>query len=359
MISKISAYFFLTILVLFAIGSLVMLTTSASIWSYPKMSMADVANGKLTHTTEKQIEKNLIYKSHATNLWASLRYSLFNTGSDGVIIGKNGWLFTNEEFELTPNVDAIVKENLAKIHSSIAKLQDYNIQTMFVWIPEKTQILSEKLQQHPPKFHHLEAPLMEHKVDGTSVFKNQNPDKVFMRTDTHWSPFGAQLIAQATKQQVQKSFPTLAFTPKAYQTKLLEKRIYNGDLIEFIPTGWFQKWIGPYGEPLNIFQTYERESESTALQNEKSLGLFDDETIDITLIGTSYSAQKEWNFEGFLKQAFQTDILNLSNEGKGPFAPMDEFLKSLEHNGATTKLVIWEFPARYLLRPSNEKMASN
>ena len=53
-------------------------------------------------------------------------------------------------------------------------------------------------------------------------------------------------------------------------------------------------------------------------------GLFGTQTIPVTLVGTSYSADERWNFTGALQTALGADVLNLATEGRGPLPPMRE-----------------------------------
>ncbi len=77
-------------------------------------------------------------------------------------------------------------------------------------------------------------------------------------------------------------------------------------------------------------------------------GLFGDAAIPVVLVGTSYSANAAFGFEAHLKVALQRDVLNLAEEGKGPFAPMKAFLDGDVLKNSPPKLVIWEMPIRYL-----------
>ena len=82
--------------------------------------------------------------------------------------------------------------------------------------------------------------------------------------------------------------------------------------------------------------------------------LFGDAALPVTLVGTSYSANKLWHFEGHLKTAMQADILNMADEGQGPFATMRAWLDSGNFKSNKPRLVIWEMPERYLLRSEDQ-----
>ncbi len=68
----------------------------------------------------------------------------------------------------------------------------------------------------------------------------------------------------------------------------------------------------------------------------------------LALVGTSYSANPRWNFEGALKQALSADLINYAKEGKGPLEPMLELLQDEGFRKDPPQLLVWEFPERYL-----------
>jgi alginate O-acetyltransferase complex protein AlgJ len=68
----------------------------------------------------------------------------------------------------------------------------------------------------------------------------------------------------------------------------------------------------------------------------------------VAIVGTSYSAEPAFHFEGFLKQALSADVINLALEGKGPFKPMDEALQGTILEDTGVRVVVWEIPERYV-----------
>ncbi len=76
----------------------------------------------------------------------------------------------------------------------------------------------------------------------------------------------------------------------------------------------------------------------------------------VTLVGTSYSADTRWNFDGALRQSLSEDVLNLAQAGHGPFEPMLAYLAQPQDAQAPRRL-IWEIPERYL--PVGKKPAAD
>ncbi|MCY1242397.1 putative alginate O-acetylase AlgJ [compost metagenome] len=76
--------------------------------------------------------------------------------------------------------------------------------------------------------------------------------------------------------------------------------------------------------------------------------LFANTEVPVALIGTSYSANPNWNFVGALKQALNSDVVNYAEDGHGPILPMLSYLKSDAFKNSPPQVLIWEFPERYL-----------
>jgi alginate O-acetyltransferase complex protein AlgJ len=88
------------------------------------------------------------------------------------------------------------------------------------------------------------------------------------------------------------------------------------------------------------------------IADEGDLGdLFGPQTVDVVLVGTSYSANPDWSFPEALKLSLKSDVLNAAAQGLGPVKPMSDYLASDAFRDAPPKVVIWEFPLRYLTDP--------
>ncbi len=88
-----------------------------------------------------------------------------------------------------------------------------------------------------------------------------------------------------------------------------------------------------------------------AIEKEASAeSLLSDESIpEVAVVGTSYTANDRWNFQGFLSEFLNEPLADYSKEGIGPFPPMAQFLTSQDYAGHKPRVVIWEIPERSLL----------
>ena len=168
---------------------------------------------------------------------------------------------------------------------------------------------------------------------------------MFLRTDTHWTPEGARLAALGAARTV-RAIRGLTLDPREYASNGADSLRHDGDLMRYIP-GVPASEVAP--DSIRKFVTVSKGGAASAGD------LFGNSAPAITLVGTSYSANPLWNFEGFLKEALKADILNMSDEGQGPFTVMEKYLKSQAYKDNPPRLVIWEIPERYIPAPAHLK----
>lgn len=287
-------------------------------------------------------------KNVAVGAFASLRYGLLSEASPGAVVGRGGWLFTAEELEVHDGFSANIQASAERVAQVRDELAGHGVQLVAAVIPDKAEIYPDQLGLDRPAavqerlgafLAYLDLAGVAH-IDGAAVLsEGAAAGQMFMRDDTHWTPLGAKAIADA----IGLRLGAADIERTGVQTVSLGSTPFDGDLLSFVPTGPFRNLVGPEQRSIERFET----------TVEASAGLFGDAAIDVALVGTSFSAKPDWHFEGFLKQAISADVLNLSLEGQGPFAPMDAFLSSDVFKTFPPKIVIWEIPARYISKELN------
>jgi len=319
---------------------------------YPEMDITDfhILNGDLANKITSEFEDKLVIKDHAVGLWGAINYGAFNTGNKKVIIGDNGWLFSEEEFLNYPDADLEIEKKLNIIRATRDYLSSKNVQFIVALIPSKARIYKDELGRFklPNDANKLYKSFLQKLIqnnitapDIASLFEREKNKgtQIFLKQDTHWTPMGAALTANMIA-----SYTDQIDMPRTeFETILKSKDTYDADLKKYIQTGYFKKWIGLKDEKYTPHNT---------ISNSDSGGLFDDPVLPVTLVGTSYSAIQKWNFEGALKTALQADVLNVAMEGKGPMQPMAEYLSSADFEN--TKLVVWEIPERFVVKPYDD-----
>lgn len=104
-------YIFLFLAILLALG----LWSLRSFIGFSTSKETTVLNGHWTKAVETHYDEEFPIKRLGTNLWAALDYKVFNEGRPGVILGKDQWLYTDEEFDAVANGEQNEADNLAII----------------------------------------------------------------------------------------------------------------------------------------------------------------------------------------------------------------------------------------------------
>ncbi|MGY4534922.1 alginate O-acetyltransferase complex protein AlgJ [Pseudomonas sp. TE3786] len=318
-----------------------------------------VLNGKWAKATETQYDKEFPLKRLGTNLWAALDFKLFNEGRPGVVLGRDQWLFSDEEFNPIANGSQYQDENLALIQGVREQLDKNGVKLVLAIVPAKARLYPEHIgDQEPAKLHEdlyqrfhasaeqagilapdLLTPLQHAKLQG----------QVFLRTDTHWTPMGAEVVAQNLGASVAQKAP-LDAPPQQFVTEAKQAEPYKGDLTTFLPLDPLFSNLLP--KPDQLQQRTTRAAEEGSSEGGDD-ALFADSQVPVALVGTSYSANPHWNFVGALQQALQSDVVSYAENGHGPIEPMLKYLQSGAFKDSAPQLVIWEFPERYLPMKTN------
>jgi alginate O-acetyltransferase complex protein AlgJ len=323
----------------------------------PKLQPVPVITGRWTPSYEKIFNKKLYTYNASTDGWGALNYAAFREGNKGVLVGKDGWLFTSEEFDHQKDQGQNFENNLDYIHAVHDYLAAKNITLVIVPVPAKARVYRDELGRYnfPSYKENVYQSFLQdmaaHKIYAVDTMRAMSVNKpnrqLFLKTDTHWTPEGAQTAAYATAQYVAQSVP-VTFDKTGYICMPKETGVHKGDLLRYIPAGYFSTALKLPEDKLNTFETVENGIEPAAGENNMSDALFSDKTPPVTLVGTSYSANPKWNFENFLKENLGTDVLNAADEGLGPFETMQKYLKNSAFRDTPPKLVLWEMPERYL-----------
>lgn len=312
------------------------------------VSISGMLDGEVTKDLDSLYKKQLPHRDVAVGYGGNARYALFGTGRKGVVVGNDGWLFTNEEFKKISETD--IKNAVVKINGVKANLAAMGITLVVLPLPAKSDIyhqhVSEMLRSSDmvsayetfmKELQLASIPVVDVKTEFMS--QQQNVD-VFLKSDTHWSPAGAKLAAELTG----KTVGTLGVDIAAGEVNVVSSKDTTiwGDLTKFITSPDYADDIGLKPEKIELFRTEMKSAEG-------NLDLFGETaSAPVMLVGTSYSANENWSFVDYLRQSLSVDVVNVAKEGLGPGVPMMDLLNSNTLKEAKPKLILWEFPVRYL-----------
>jgi alginate O-acetyltransferase complex protein AlgJ len=315
----------------------------------------DIVKGKATHAFEEKFGKVAPAYEQSRAAWGVADYVLFREGRDGVVVGDEadgGWLFSSEEFSWNAASQKNIKANLDYVRQVNETLKDKNIPLLVAVIPAKARVFENRLGEfHLPRGRKdLYETIMEYLPAQGIIALDlraalQSSPGSFLRTDTHWSPEGARLAAVQIADAVRVMAPargvSTGTTRYTNTLSLPAPKSHSGDLLRYIPLGKFAD-LGPKPDNLPTYKT-----EKAAGGDMPGGDLFGDADISYVLVGTSFSANESWNFEGFLKEAIGEDVLNMADEGQGPFATMQAYLESKSFEEKPPRFILWEMPERY------------
>ncbi|MBM3107855.1 MAG: alginate O-acetyltransferase [Pseudomonas sp.] len=320
--------------------------------SFQRTAQMSVLDGKLAKAAETHYDAQFPLKRIGTNLWAALDFKLFNEGRPGVVLGRDNWLFSDEEFKPVANSDQFEQENLALIRGVRDTLQQHGVQLVLAIVPAKARLYSEYIgEQTPASLHNDLYNEFHAQARQAGVFapdllaalqSAKSRGQVFLRTDTHWTPMGAEVVAQHLAEAVSRQ-NLLNGEPQHYVTEQRQSAPYKGDLTNFLPLDPLFSNLLPPPDTLQARST--RPAEGASASDD---ALFADNEIPVALVGTSYSANPNWNFLGALQQALRSDVVNYAEDGHGPLLPMLKYLQGGAFKDSAPQVLIWEFPERYL-----------
>lgn len=308
-------------------------------------------DGGWARGAERAVDGQIHFREAAVGFWAVSEYALFREGRAGVVVGDDGWLFTDEEFQETPADVVAQAEKLDEVVRVRGLLAEKGVGLVVAVLPSKVRVHPEQLRdiRMPPvpsaRYEQFRVGLVERKVPTVdlraAMGRAAGEGPTFLRTDTHWNVHGAAAAAEAVAARVREDGLLASVDSVRVELQTGPAAPWSGDLLRFIPLGPWQERLGPERD------TVAPVSSTVAAAG----GLFDDTSIPVALVGTSFSRLEALGFAPHLRHRLGVDVLNAAEEGRGPFSAMADYLANDAFRQSPPQLVIWEIPERYLGLP--------
>jgi len=302
-------------------------------------------DGKLLRKFEQIYDKRLFLREPSVQLWADARFQLFGEGTQGVVLGKDGWLYTSQEYRVPNDLDANLASQLAQIAKVEQQLAEHGKHLVLLPLPMKLDIYATHAERaFDPRvaslYDRFVADLQLRRLDVVPLrdayLRNLAGPRLFLKSDTHWSPDGARLSAY----ELARQRPRL-LGDQVYVSHKAGDKTVKGDLMNYLQFDHARLAPQFGANPIELYETLKAAQSSDEL--------FAEQAQSLLLVGTSYSKIDDWNFVGFLKEALNRDLLSVAVEARGPFEAMNQFLASDQLHNPQIDTVIWEFPLRTLL----------
>lgn len=320
----------------------------------PETGLRPFLQGDWTTAYQNNYEEELTVRDFARNVWGFIRYVLFKEGEDGIVVGRDNWLFTAEEFTIYGNRQQQVKTTINYITKVQQELSEQGVHLVIAAVPAKLRVYPEYLgrngipEELENRYRFFLSELSGAGVPAPDILsaleKEKESRRMFLRTDTHWTPNGASAAAEKISETVIPLLEQESVSRGDIVRERGDTISYRGDLFNFLPLGAFQDRVGPPPEQVETFTYVKKDG--------RQQSLFGEIETPVALVGTSYSAGELWNFAGALEAALDVDVINMATEGDGPFIPMQGFIEELKsRDDFNPEVVVWEIPERYLADP--------
>lgn len=274
-----------------------------------------------------------------------------------IVIGRNNWLFRSD---VDLSTDFGIPNNFkSEFNRLVSELNKKGIELVVMLQPTRGLIHRDQVAE---KSHYSDVLALKNFIaferqliaSGSVVpemhflLEGEKLDRdYFFRRDHHWTPFGARISAKIVADKI-KSIPLYkSLKIKKFSTEqgvLIPKDgTMNRALMRLCGNNFGSQYV-------QGFSTYSEDTSEDAL--------FGDEvTPEIVLVGTSNSAQrdddrKNYNFDGFLKDFLQVDVLNQSLPGGGQDGSFIQYLLNEYDMNNPPKVILWELPVSYALDDS-------
>ena len=208
--------------------------STRSFFGFSTTAETTVLNGRWSKAVETHYDDEFPIKRLGTNLWAALDFKLFNEGRPGVVLGRDQWLYSDEEFHPIVNEELNLQGNYALVEGVRQTLKKQGVQLVMAIVPAKTRLYPEHLGEVKPASIHANLYKDFHaRVAATKILApdllgplqkgKQDGQQVFLRTDTHWTPEGAQIAAQTLAKTIADKAPLSGEPQKHGQRKLVDQ----------------------------------------------------------------------------------------------------------------------------------------
>jgi alginate O-acetyltransferase complex protein AlgJ len=320
-------------------------------WEEPGGKIApfdmEALRGSVTHSFDTAYKTSMPHRAASVGLVGAARYVLLGEGRKGVLAGTDGWLFTAEEARPVPASLSQTADRISQVQAVLALSgttlvvvpipAKIDVQDSHLDAPELTAAIADLYTAFRDALEQKEIAAVDARTPLVTLAATQN---AFFPTDTHWTSAGAKTVADAIA-----ASGLIAMGDATIMTSDEPTKTLTGDLVSFVTSDTLAPQVGLAPETVTPYL-------SQVQADAAATDIFAADSVDIVLVGTSYSANPDWSFAEALKQSLRRDVLNMAAQGQGPVKPMVDYLASPEFRDTPPKVVIWEIPIRYLTDPA-------
>ncbi|GFE63204.1 alginate O-acetyltransferase AlgX-related protein [Litoreibacter roseus] len=232
-------------------------------------------------------------------------------------------------------------------------LRENGTELVFLPVPTKSLVLNDDLPKQASLYgYDIETATQVYRniierlrdrgvvaIDGQEAMQDGNPDALpFFQADFHWTAEGARRAAQGVAAEMDRLNLFAGMERGEYETTPLQEEIAFSGLRRQIQ----KKCKVALPEPVTM--TYQTEAVGGS-DADAAVDLFGTaSSIDLALVGTSFSDMEISHFEGWLKQYTGLEVVNYAITGGNQFGAMLSYLTSQDFRENRPKFLVWENP---------------
>ncbi|MBI0537652.1 hypothetical protein D9599_19005 [Roseomonas sp. KE2513] len=256
------------------------------------------------------------------------------------VVGKEGWLFPLWD-KIADDDAPQVRPVVQVISRAVATLKAAGIDVAMVLVPSKArtyrQFLPDSMRVASTVDRRYAGVQAEFRKAGaitpdldTAFRAHAAGTQLFFKTDTHWTPMGAELAAVEAAKAIGPTLPASA-RPGLQVSAPISRVAPRGDLVRNLP----EAQRATYGaEPF-----VSRDVVASGGQN----ALLADDTSDVTLVGNSYMEPK-YGFQPILSNQLSRPVsLFWKPNNIGAYAILLQYVTSPGFREQRPKLLIWTY----------------
>ena len=275
-----------------------------------------------------------------------------------MIQGYNGWFYKSLDFDAMYRLNASTDTYMQEFQKALAA-KDIQLVVFSPLLPKTYHTANyvsaesrEKYYFEPSDIKSLytrfNQRLSEMGILTTDVSDvgGMSEEDLFFKTDIHWRPEGARLTAQKIAQVIKadKAYNDIAKIDVNY--KKLGAAVLESEANEVLKI-YCNSEIPRESSNIYDFE-YAVEASADALFG-------DDASIpSIALVGSSFSAVKDYYFNDFLEDELSASIANYAIGGGGLYTAIVSYLSSNDFIENKPKYLIWEVAGRYDLNQDGD-----
>ena len=190
---------------------------------------------------EAYMKDHFAFRQHFITVYDKLLCKVFATsGTDQVIVGKEGWRYYADSAPDFLNIPTMTERQAANAAISLSLMQEYTLMQgarfLFIIAPNKNSIYPQYMPDHYiPAVQEGNLERMRRAMESCGMrdldlFESlrASPERLYHQLDSHWNDQGAALVQQILMRAL--GMEGTDYSQKPYQTR----RNFSGDLYEML-----------------------------------------------------------------------------------------------------------------------------